>query len=178
MELPPIQTPDIRIQCLVKTFGVEALANERHYWGIELGGETLILVAEADGSRRLLRDCEARARSQLTWGYGGTGPYNLSEVLVDDVLGPLVHCPSCFGAIAVAGDAVDCPCCNGTGYRQELFDLRSACGGITSTLSKEVRPELASDTAPPCAQWHLVRSELLQRLIEMMDTDRECPDQA
>jgi hypothetical protein len=85
------------------------MINERQYWDIEYGEEYLVLVEEADRSRRLLRDCEGRARAQFTWGYGGTGPHNLSAALVADIPGTLAYCPSCFGAIPASGGLVKCP---------------------------------------------------------------------
>lgn len=169
--LPAVTTPDADLRWLVAAHGVERLVNQRRYWGIESDQECLVFVEEADGSRRLLRDCESRARGQFTWGYFGTGPHNLSAALATDILGPLAYCPSCFGAIAVGGGMVTCPACDGKGLRSRDLDvLERACFSVISGLPKRLDPRLTdSDGAPPGAQWRLTRTELLQRAIELAD---------
>jgi hypothetical protein len=172
--LPPVATPDADLRALLTGNGVENLVNQRRYWGIESDEECLVLVEEADGSRRLLRDCEGRARSQLTWGYFGTGPHNLSEALAADILGPLAYCPSCFGVIAASGGLVTCPSCGGDGLRsRDLRLLAQACYSVIPGLSKRPDPALRnSDGSPPGAQWRLSRIELLQRAVELADEFR------
>lgn len=98
--------PDIDLLGLIKLKKAKGLVNERHYWGVPDGEDHLVLVEEADRSRRLLRDCECRSRGRTAWGYGGTGPSNLASVLLADALGPLSYCPSCLGMIAVSGGLI------------------------------------------------------------------------
>ncbi len=169
--LPPVTTPDADLRSLITTFGAERLVTERQYWGIESGDVHFVLVQEADRSRRLLRDCEGRARAQFTWGYGGTGPDNLGAVLVADMLGPLVYCPSCFGAISAGAGLVGCPSCDGTGFRQnDLGSLHRACYHVIASLPKKSDPSLQdSEDVPPGAQWQLSRVEFLQGAFAMVD---------
>jgi hypothetical protein len=169
--LPQVTTPDASLRSLLAAFGAEKLVNERLYWGIELGEECLVLVEEADQSRRLLRDCEGRARAQFTWGYGGNGPHSLSEALVADMLGTLAYCPSCFGAIPAGGGFIECLSCEGDGLRQrDLHMLQQACYRITTGLSKRPDPALQdSDGSPPGAQWRLARTEFLERAFHLVD---------
>jgi len=164
-------TPDANLRSLLAVFGAEKLVNERQYWGIESGEECFVLVEEADRSRRLLRDCEGRARAQFTWGYGGTGPHNLSAALVADMLGTLAYCPSCFGAIPASGGLVKCPSCDGDGLRRrDLHSLQRACYSITTGLPKRPDPELQnSDGSPQGAQWRLTRIEFLRRAFHLID---------
>ncbi len=130
-----------------------------------------MLIEEADRSRRLLRDCEGRAREQFTWGYGGTGPHNLSEALLADMLGTLAYCPSCFGAIPAGGGLIECPSCNGDGLRRrDLHLLQRACYRTITGLSKMPDPALQDlDGSPPGAQWRLTRTNFLQRAFRQVD---------
>jgi hypothetical protein len=82
--------------------------------------ESLVIVEEPDGSRRLLRDAEARARGRFAWGYGGTGPHTLAEVLATDILGDHVHCPACLGGSPCGTGLVTCPACGDSGQRTEV----------------------------------------------------------
>jgi hypothetical protein len=79
--------------------------------------DSLVIVEEADGSRRLLRDAEACARGRFAWGYGGTGPHTLAEVLVTDILGKHAHCPACLGGSPCGAGLVTCPACADSGRR-------------------------------------------------------------
>ncbi len=79
--LPPVVTPDGDLLDLIKERGALALVDERDYWGVEYGEDKLVLIQEADRSRRLLRDSECRARSHINWGYGGSGPYDLATLV-------------------------------------------------------------------------------------------------
>jgi hypothetical protein len=161
--LPRVTSPDASLRSLLATFGAGKLVNERQYWGIESGDECLVLVEEADRSRRLLRDCEGRARAQFTWGYGGTGPHDLSEVLVADMLGTLAYCPSCFGSIPAGGGLIKCPSCDGDGLRQrDLHLLQRACYRITTGLPKRPDPAPQNSDDSPGAQWRLTRTKFLQ----------------
>jgi hypothetical protein len=162
--LPPVSTPDVDLWGMIASEGACSLVDERDYWGIEYGEDELVLVQEADQSRRLLRDCECRARSRINWGYGGSGPNDLAALLVDDALGPLAYCPSCFGTIGVAGSLIKCPICK-DGMRPGLRGMQSACDWLTSRLSQTPRLHSSTEDAPSGAQWHIRRSELLDFLV-------------
>ena len=163
--LPAVLTPDGDLFELIEQQGAGALADERDYWGVEWGGNRLVLVQEADRSRRLLRDSECRARSRINWGYGGTGPHNLASLLVADALGPLAYCPSCFGTIGVAGGLIDCPSCK-NGMRPGLRKMQSACNWLTSRLAREPGGLPMTEDTPLGAQWHLRRTDLLDFLVD------------
>jgi hypothetical protein len=169
--LPPVMTPDGNLRSLIATFGAEKLVNERQYWGVEYGEDYLVLIEEADRSRRLLRDCEGKARTQFTWGYGGTGPDNLGAALVADMLENFIYCPSCFGASPAGGGLVKCPSCEGDGLRRnDLWALQRACYHVTAGLSRQQDPALHdSDNAPYGAQWRITRTEFLQRAFRVVD---------
>jgi hypothetical protein len=160
--LPPVTTPDAALQTLIEQFGAARLVDERQYWGVDSGNDSLVYVQEIDNSRRLLRDRESRARPEFAWGYGGTGPHNLAEALVSDVLGILAYCPSCFGVIPTSGGLIACPCCT-DGLRHDRRTLEDAFVAIIRDLPREPQPSLASPDSPPQAQWHLTRTELLSR---------------
>ncbi len=66
------------------------------YRGLRADDDSLVVVEEPDGSRRLLRDAEACARGRFAWGYNGTGPHALAETLLPDILDDYAHCPSCL----------------------------------------------------------------------------------
>jgi hypothetical protein len=163
--LPPVSTPDGDLWGMIERDGARSLVDERDYWGVEYDEDELALVQEVDRSRRLLRDCECRARSKINWGYGGTGPYDLASVLVDDALGPLVRCPSCFGTIAVAAGLIECSVCQGDGMRPGLWELQGACNWLTARLAQIPSLESASADSPPGAQWHIRRTDLLDFVV-------------
>jgi hypothetical protein len=167
--LPPVGTPDGDLRALVEEFGEARLIDERCYWGVTSGNDCLVYLEEADRSRRLLRDHEGRARGEFAWGYGGTGPHNLAQALVEDILGPLINCPSCFGMVAVAGGLVQCPLC-ADGLRGELGELRSACAEITARLSRKPDASLVGQGGPDGAEWRLTRTGLLTDLCERRET--------
>jgi hypothetical protein len=152
-------------------FGAGRLVDERHYWGIGSFGECLVLVEEADRSRRLLRDCEGRAQRKFAWGDKGTDTYALAGALVADMLGTLAYCPSCFGAIPAGGGLVECPGCDGDCLRQQdLRSLRRACFDIAAGLPERPDPSLQdSDGSPPNAHWRMARTELLERAFQLAD---------
>lgn len=162
--LPPVLTPDGDLLELLKRHGPRALVDERDYWGVEYDEDELVLVQEADRSRRLLRDSECRARSRINWGYGGSGPYDLASLLVADALGPLAYCPSCFGTIGAAGGLIDCPACE-NGMRPGLWEMQRACNWLTSRLAQAPGLLPVTEDTPPGAQWHLRRTDLLDFLI-------------
>ncbi len=173
--LPPVTTPDADLRSLFGSYNSDQLLNERHYWGIKWDDDCLVLVQEADGSRRLLRDCEGRVRG-FSWGCSGRGAHNLASVLVSDILGNFAYCPSCYGTISVGAGLIVCPSCNGDGLRlDDLRRLRQACYNVTAQLSKQPDSSLASfEDSPAGAQWHITRTELIQRVfhnIELLDEE-------
>ena len=169
--LPPVATPDADLRTLIATYGAERLVDERQYWGIDDGDHCFIYVQEADKSRRLLRDCELKARAQFTWGYGGTGPHDLAQALVADILGALSYCPSCFGAIGGGAGLVKCPSCEGSGLRRhDLWALHRACYHVTASLPKKPDPLLHDlEDVPVGAQWQLSRVKFLDGAFAMVD---------
>lgn len=168
--LPPVTTPDADLRSLIRRFGAVQLIDERRYYGIESGEDCLVLVEEADRSRRLLRDCEGSARARFAWGYPGTGPYNLAAALVADMLGSFTYCSSCFGVIPAGGGLVKCPSCYGHGLRKELRSLHGACYYVTASLPKKPDQSLQeSGNAPFGAQWRLSRIEFLQGAFQLAD---------
>ena len=162
--LPAVLTPDGDLLEMIKRLGARALVDERDYWGVEYDEDELVLVQEVDGSRRLLRDGECRARSRINWGYGGSGPYDLASLLVADALGPLAYCPSCFGAIGAAAGFVQCPVCE-DGMRPGLWELQRACNWLTSRLAQAPGILRVTENTPPGAQWHIRRTDLLDFLV-------------
>ena len=96
------------------------------YQGAEdIAGTTLVTVQMPDGSRRVLRDRDVRT-GDLTWGYGGTGPHNLAEALVLDLLAEHQRCPDCLGTIPLAANSVVCGACSNTGMRHGVGRFRRA----------------------------------------------------
>lgn len=169
--LPAVSIPGGDLLGMIKQHGARALVDERDYWGVESGEDCLVLVQEADQSRRLLRDSECRARSKISWGYGGTGPYNLATLLVADVLGPLAYCPSCCGAIGVAAGLIACPVCE-NGMRPELWEMQHACNWLTAHLARKPGLLPVTEDTPPGAQWHIRRSDLLEFLAHKVTEPR------
>jgi hypothetical protein len=176
--LPPVTTPDIDLLAMIESEGGRSLVDEREYWGVVYGEDELVLIQEADRSRRHLRDCECRARSRINWGYGGSGPYDLASLLVADSLGPLAYCPSCFGTIGVAAGLIQCPVCE-DGMRPELSEMQRACNWLTSRLAQVPGLIRMTEDTPPGAQWHLRRTDLLGfmvRKIAEFSADDDCED--
>lgn len=93
-----------------------------------------MLVEEYDGSTRLLRDSESRARAEFEWGYGGGGPTTLAEVLTTDALGDLVLCPACLGGAAYTPNLVHCRECTETGLAPQLLELQLSIAEKVETL--------------------------------------------
>lgn len=163
--LPLVPSPNGDLLDLINGRGAIALVCEREYWGVSHGVDELVLVQEADKSRRLLRDGECRARPRINWGYGGSGPYDLATLLVADALGPLAYCPSCFGVIGAAGGLIDCPVCENAAMRPELGKMQRACNWLTSQLAQVPGRLAISEDAPPGAHWHIRRTDLLDFLV-------------
>ncbi|WDZ83970.1 hypothetical protein [Micromonospora cathayae] len=132
---------------------------ERRYHGLpERGGSYLVVVEEPDGSRRLLRDSEAGARGLFAWGYGGTGPHTLADVLTDDILADFNRCPDCFGAVQCAAGLIRCRTCHNTGLRVERWHIASAL--VRRVISSLPKHPAAAPTIPE-AEWSMTRSALL-----------------
>ncbi|MFI6827561.1 hypothetical protein ACIBG5_10710 [Kribbella sp. NPDC050241] len=100
------------------------------------GPETLVRVDTQDGSRRLLRDLESRARGEFEWGYGGTGPTTLAEIISLDALDDLVWCQACLGGSACAGELIRCAECKGTGFTAQLCDFQLAVAERVESLPR------------------------------------------
>jgi hypothetical protein len=179
--LPPVTTPDSHLWAMIENQGARSLVDERDYWGVEYGEDELVLIQEADRSRRLMRDCECRARSRVNWGYGGNGPYDLASLLVADALGPLAYCPSCFGTIGAAAGLIQCPVC-ADGMRPGLWEMQCACNWLTSRLAQTPGLLRMTEDTPPGAQWHFRRTDLLDFLVRKIaefsadDGSEDAPD--
>ena len=116
--------------------------------------ETFVVIEEADGSQRLLRDTEARARDTFTWGYGGTGPHTLAEVLVADVLAGYARCPACMGAAPCGAGVAHCRSCGDAGRR-----------GGTEQVAETLVRTLISQSPQHCC-WVLTRRAILTHITE------------
>jgi hypothetical protein len=128
------------------------------------GSASLVLVEEHDGSKRLLRDNESRARGQFEWGYGGTGPTTLSETLAVDVLGDLVVCPACLGGAAFTSKLVHCHKCNGTGQAPQLFAVQMSIAEKVDTLPRDREPDQSWST-----DWTYTRREILEQALKNLE---------
>ena len=96
------------------------------YRGLFIDGAPAVVVDEQDGSQRLLRDAEARARDRFTWGYQGTGPHRLAEILLTDVLGSHLRCQACLGAAPCGAGVVRCATCHNRGVREDMEQAETA----------------------------------------------------
>jgi len=116
--------------------------------------ESLVIVRESDASRRLLRNAEACARGRFAWGYGGTGPHALAEVLILDILDDYAHCPACLGGSVCGASLVTCPACGESGQRA---GIRWAAGTLV---------EKAISGMPQAESWELSRRHMLTQVAE------------
>ncbi|MEU3456836.1 hypothetical protein ABZ671_25020 [Micromonospora sp. NPDC006766] len=147
--------------------------SDRRYHGLpEIDGSYLVVVEEPDGSRRLLRDSEAGARGLFAWGYGGTGPHTLADVLTDDILAELNRCPDCFGATKCAAGLIRCRTCRNTGLRMERWHIASAL--VSRVISSLPNHPAAAPTIPE-AEWSLTRSALLTEACRTQTAGRNVP---
>jgi hypothetical protein len=80
----------------------------------DVAGTHLVTVEMSDHSRRVLRDQDVRT-GELTWGYAGSGPHDLSAVLLADMLADQRWCRDCLGAIPLAAGMITCSSCSNTG---------------------------------------------------------------
>ena len=90
-----------------------------------------------DYSRRVLRDQDVRT-GDLTWGYGGSGPHDLSTVLLADILAEQRWCRDCHGAIPLAAGMITCTSCSNTG---KLHGTRAAEGDLLTKVIAELPEE-------------------------------------
>ncbi len=107
----------------------------------------LITVEMSDHSRRILRDQDLRA-DDLTWGYYGSGPHDLSTVLLADMLADQRWCRDCLGVIPLAANMIKCISCSNTG------SLRGTMQGESDLLTNVIG-KLSGD-------FSLTRLELLR----------------
>lgn len=101
----------------------------RVYSGHRPLGRAIVTVQEADGSRRLLTHGAhgGSALEVFEWGYGGHGPSNLSESIIDDAVDSVASCPSCLGALYGSDWGPDhCRFCHGSGKHPSLHQLYDA----------------------------------------------------
>jgi hypothetical protein len=103
----------------------------RIYRGTFIDGANAVIIDEPDGSQRLLRDAELRARNAFTWGYRGRGPSDLAEALITDILEPHTRCPACLGAVLCGADLVHCAICDNIGLHP---DVESAASILVETF--------------------------------------------
>lgn len=96
----------------------------------DMAGTHLVTVEMPDHSRRVLRDQDVRT-GDLTWGYGGSGPHNLSAVLLADLLADQRWCRDCLGTIPLAAGMIKCSSCSNAGM---LYGTRAAERDLLTTV--------------------------------------------
>ncbi len=137
--------------------------DDRVYVGLRRAHGVIVLVREPDGSQRLLRDAEGRARGVFEWGYGGGGPHDLAPVLLDDALEELTRCPSCHGAsFGEYGDPSYCRFCHGSRRRPEMHRLSLA---LVDEKVAGWRRERRG------VNWQISRSELLGWALRSLEEE-------
>jgi hypothetical protein len=166
LSIPPVQRPKS-----VATFARD-LPGRRDFTDWTYRGiitdddETFVVVEEPDGSQRLLRDAEARARGMFTWGYGGTGPHTLAEVLVADTLAGDARCPACMGAAPCGAGVAQCRSCGDAGRR-----------GGTEQAAETLVCTLISQIPQDCC-WVFTRRAILTHLTKQATpTGKDDPTQ-
>ncbi len=80
----------------------------------DAAGTHLVTVELPDHSHRVLRDRDVRT-GDLTWGYYGSGPHDLSSVLLEDILADQRWCRDCLGVIPLAAEMITCSSCSNSG---------------------------------------------------------------
>jgi hypothetical protein len=90
----------------------------------------------------------------FTWGYGGTGPHTLAEVLVADALAGYIRCPACMGAAPCGAGVAHCRNCGNAGRR-----------GGTEQVAETLIRTLISQIPQHCC-WVLTRHAILTYLTE------------
>ena len=141
------------LECIARNLLNSSSYRDRTYRDIKRCDGRLVMVTEADGSNRLLRDYEVRARGQFSWGYGGTGPHNLADAMILDLLDDFARCPTCLGAAPSAAELIRCKSCEGSGVRPWLAEAASIL--VTKVISSLPREQ----------NWNLTRSQLLAILM-------------
>ena len=161
LSIPPVQRPK-SLAVVARDLPGRRDFTDWTYRGIRTDDdETLIVVDMPDGSQRLLRDAEARARGMFTWGYGGTGPHTLAEVLVADVLAGDARCPACMGAAPCGAGVAHCRSC---GDAARLGGIEQAAETLVRTLISQI---------PQHCCWVLTRQAILTHLTKQATPTRK-----
>jgi hypothetical protein len=143
---------------------------DRTYRGIRACG-ALVIVEEQDKSRRLLRDEECRARGEFEWGYSGTGPATLAEVMSLDILGRYARCAACLGGSLYTAGIVWCSECRSTGLTPAVSKLEA----LISERLEEPRKGVPADST---TEWSYTRRELLEDAVRSLcHSDRQHDEQ-
>ena len=166
LSIPPVQRPK-SVAVFARDLSGRRDFTDWTYRGVLTDDdEAFVVVEEPDGSQRLLRDAEARARGMFAWGYGGTGPHILAEVLVVDTLAGDARCPACMGAAPCGAGVARCRSCGDTGRR----------GGTEQAAETLVRT-LISQIPQDCC-WVLTRRAILAHLTKQATpTGKDDPTQ-
>jgi Family of unknown function (DUF6166) len=153
------------IECLdqeddTKRSGLEAMersyfgsASDRRYYGVQDNFGPCVIVEEADGSVRYLLDDDRHSHSAFTWGYIGTGPFELAMAMLRDALGVASTCPYCLSTCHGAPTEPSwCVQCSNSGQRPELEELAAMYRDQTTSVweERELNPS-----------WAVTRHEIL-----------------
>ena len=154
LSIPPVQRPK-SVAVFARDLSGRRDFTDWTYRGVLTDDdETFVVIEEPDGSQRLLRDAEARARGMFTWGYGGTGPHTLAEVLVADVLARDARCPACMGAAPCGAGVARCRSCGDAGRR---VGTEQAAEILVRTLISQIQQDRC---------WVLTRRAILAHLTK------------
>ncbi|MFE6763185.1 hypothetical protein [Streptomyces sp. NPDC057689] len=115
-------------------------------------GVDRIVVAEPDGSRRVLRSVSI-GREPFSLTYGSAGEEILTRRLAADALGPLGMCPACHGGSAPDWMAGWCASCQGIRRHPDFPRAQNAVSRVVATAVAEQGVE-----------WDITRSELLDAM--------------
>ncbi|MFE6979604.1 hypothetical protein [Streptomyces griseus] len=115
-------------------------------------GVDRIVVAEPDGSKRVLRSVSI-GRESFSLTYGSAGEEILTRRLAADALGPLGMCPACHGGTASDWMAGWCPTCQGMRRHPDFPRAQRAVSRVVATAEAERGIE-----------WDITRSELLDAI--------------
>ena len=128
--------------------------------GDDVAGTHLVTVEMPDHSSRVLRDRDVRT-GDLTWGYGGSGPHNLSAVLLADMLADQRWCRDCLSATPLAADMITCSSCSNTGM---LHGTWAAEGDLLTAVVAQL-PE----------EFERTRLQLLRSILGVQVPQSETP---
>lgn len=148
---PPGRGPSTVAETAEMLLADDTLENWLYCGSRDIAGPGLVTVRSADSSRRVLRNADLRA-DDFSWGYGGSGPHELAEALIRDLLGKHIACPSCLGAITVAAHVIECPTCENSGERRGAAEAAEAL--VDSVISS-----LPND-------FSLTRRDLLKAVVD------------